>query len=227
MSGQAALGQAVYVDEEGESGKQVLSLPYGYYNETFGFAAAYIHGVVGYPQPQSSMLATAMVGSKGSAMVALIAQDIQVPRTERLFVDPIVQVGFFGDADAYVDGNPKFPTERAGSNSSDEDNFVNGDGWDNFARIKFKYLLPIGHGKDEIISTYVVDRGMLASPATGAESWNPLDSGKSYLELRPFYRWQQIDGDDVDDDFKTNGADLGLYWDNRDFDPNPSRGESL
>jgi len=227
MSGQPALGQAVYVDEEGESGKQVLSLPYAFYNETFGFAGAYIHGVVGYPQPQSALLATAMVGSKGSAMVALIGKDLQVPNTERLFFDPIVQVGFFGDTDAYINGDPNFPGERAGSNNSDEDNFVTGDGWDNFARLKLKYLLPIGHGKDEIISTYVLDRGLLASGESGGETWNPLFSGKTYLELRPFYRWQQIDGDDVDDDIKTNGADLSLFWDNRDFVPNPSRGEGL
>ena len=130
MSGQPALGQAVYVDEDGESGKQVLSLPYAFYNETFGFAGAYIHGVVGYPQPQSALLATAMVGSKGSAMAALIGKDLQVPKTERLFFDPIVQVGFFGDTDAYINGDPNFPGERAGSNNSDEDNFVTGDGWE-------------------------------------------------------------------------------------------------
>jgi hypothetical protein len=93
MSGQPALGQAVYVDEAGESGKQVLSLPYAFYNETFGFAGAYIHGVVGYPQPQSALLATAMVGSKGSAMVALIGKDLQVPKTERFFSTPSCRSG--------------------------------------------------------------------------------------------------------------------------------------
>ena len=46
--GRAAFAQAVFVDEEGRSGKQVLSLPYAFYNETFGFAGAYVYGVTGY-----------------------------------------------------------------------------------------------------------------------------------------------------------------------------------
>jgi outer membrane protein assembly factor BamA len=42
--------------------------------------------------------------------------------------------------------------------------------------------------------------------------------------MRPFYRSQEIDGDDVDETVKTNGLDLSLFWDNRDFDANPSKG---
>jgi outer membrane protein assembly factor BamA len=47
------------------------------------------------------------------------------------------------------------------------------------------------------------------------------------LELRPFYHSQQIDGDDVDDEIKTNGFDVSFFWDNRDFYANPSRGNAL
>ena len=67
-------------------------------------------------------------------------------------------------------------------------------------------------------------------PVTGAaddRAWTPLGGGKTYLELRPFYRSQQIDGDDVDEEITTNGIDLSLYWDNRDFFSNPSQGHSL
>ena len=38
---------------------------------------------------------------------------------------------------------------------------------------------------------------------------------------------QQIDGDDLDTDLKTNGLDLSFFWDNRDFFANPSKGNSL
>jgi outer membrane protein assembly factor BamA len=168
-----------------------------------------------------------MAGSKGSVMGFLVGRDIQMPRVERLFLDPIVQVGYFKDAESYIDGNPDFPDERAGSNDSDEDNFVKGDGWDNFFRMRFKYLLPIGHGRDQIISTYKIDRGILRSGADGGTSVNPLVSGKSYLELRPFYRSQQLDGDDVDETIKTNGLDFSAFWDNRDFYANPSKGFGL
>lgn len=219
--------QSVYVDKDGKSGKKVLSLPYGFYNETFGFAGAYIHGVVGSPQPQSALLATAMVGTKGSAMLALLGKDIRMPGTARLFFDPIASVGYFGDTDAYIDGNPDFPNQRAGANSSNKDNFVSGDGWDNYFRLKFKYLLPIGRGRDSIIDRIELDRGVPVDPSDVSPWWNPFASGKTYLELRPFYRWQQIDSDDLNDNFRTNGLDLGLFWDDRDFAPNPTQGHGL
>jgi hypothetical protein len=227
LTGVSSFGQGVRVGPDGEASKQTLSLPYAFYNENFGFAVGYVHGVVGYPQKQSTLLATVMAGSKGSAMGFLVGRDIQMPRVERLFLDPIVQVGYFKDVESYIDGKPRFRDERAGSNDSDKDNFVEGDGWDNFFRMRFKYLLPIGHGKNQIISTYKIDRGVLKSGADGGTSVNPLVSGKSYLELRPFYRSQQIDGNDVDETIKTNGLDFSAFWDNRDFYANPSKGFGL
>ncbi len=219
--------QGVLVGPDGKTSTQVLSLPYGFYNENFGFAAGYVYGVTGYPQEQSALLTTAIVGSRGSGMLFLLGRDIRMPGTRRLFFDPVASVGYFGENEAYIDGNPKFRNERAGSNDSDEKNFVEGKGWDNFFRLRFKYVLPIGTGKDQVISTFRVDRGLLTSGASGGNCWNPLVSGKTYLELRPFYRWQQIDGDDVDADLKTNGADVSVFWDNRDFFANPSKGFGL
>ena len=223
---QTTFGQGVRVGPDGKFSEQTLKLPYAFYNENFGFAGGFVYGKVGSPQKQALMLASAIVGTKGG-MGFLVGRDIQMPRIERLFFDPIVSVGYFSDNESYVDGNPKFPNERAGSNDSDEDNFVEGDGWDNFFRLNFKYLLPIGHGRDEIITTYKIKDGLLISEPRGGASLNPFKSGRSYLELRPFYRSQEIDGDDVDTTVKTNGLDLSLFWDNRDFAANPSKGFGL
>ncbi|MBW1979709.1 MAG: BamA/TamA family outer membrane protein [Deltaproteobacteria bacterium] len=223
----SAYGQGVRLGPDGKVTQQTLSLPYAFYNESFGFALAYVYALVGYPQKQATMLTTFMAGSKGSAMGFLVGRDLKMPYLERLFLDPVVSVGYFQDAESYVNGKPRFAGQRAGSNDSDEDNFVKGDGWDNFFRMKFKYLLPIGNGKDEIISTYEIDRGLLTSEPTGGTSLNPLASGKTYLELRPFYRSQQLDGKHVDDKTKTSGLDIGFFWDNRDFYANPSQGLGL
>jgi len=183
--------------------ESTLSLPYAFYNESFGFAVGYVYGVVGRPQQQATLLATAIAGSKGSAMGFLVGRDLQMPRVDRLFMDPIVSVGYFKDSEAFIDGNPDFPDQRAGSNDSDADNYVKGNGWDNFFRLEFKYLLPIGNGRDQIIATYKIKDGLLESGATGGTSLNPFKSGKTYLETHPFYRSQQIDGDDVDETTKT------------------------
>jgi len=227
LAASSVYGQGIRVGPNGEFSAQTLSLPYAFYNDSFGFAVGYVHGVVGRPQKQATLLATAMAGTKGSAMGFLVGRDLQMPRVERLFLDPVVSVGYFNDNDAYINGNPDFPDERAGSNDSDKDNFVEGDGWDNFFRLKFKYLLPMGTGRDRIIASYKIKEGLLESGATGGTSLNPLKSGLSYLEMRPFYRSQQIDGDDVDETTKTNGLDFSVFWDNRDFYANPSRGFGL
>jgi len=227
VTAETSFGVGVFVGPDEKAETRKLSLPYGFYNENFGLSVAYIHGTTGYPQKQSSILATAMVGTKGSAMGFLMGQDLRLPWSERLFLDPVVSIGYFKDNDAYINGDPRFPDEDAGSNDSDEDNYIEGDGWDNFFRLKFKYLLPIGHGRDEIISTYVIDRGLMISEGTGGKSLNPLKSGQFFLELRPFYRSQEIDGDHIDEELQTNGLDFSLFWDNRDFPSNPSRGNGL
>jgi hypothetical protein len=222
-----AFGQGIRVGPDGQVVESTLSMPYAFYNENFGFATGYIYGVVGQPQKQATLLATAIAGTKGSAMGVLAGRDLQMPYVDRLFMDPMVSVGFFKDAEAFIDGNPKFPNKRAGSNDSDPDDFIQGDGWDNFFRLRFKYLLPIGHGRDRIIGAFHIKDGLLVSGAAGGDSLNPIESGRSYLELRPFYRWLQIDGDDFKTDLKTNGLDLSFFWDNRDFYANPSRGFGL
>jgi len=227
LTASSAYGQGIRVGPNGEFSSQTLSLPYAFYNDSFGFAVGYVHGVVGRPQKQATLLATAMAGTKGSAMGFLVGRDLQLPRIERLFLDPIISVGYFKDNDAYINGNSDFSDERAGSNDSDKDNFVEGDGWDNFFRLRLKYLLPMGGGREQIIATYKIKDGLLESGGTGGTSLNPLTSGRSYLELRPFYRSQQIDGEDVDETVKTNGLDFSVFWDNRDFYANPSRGFGL
>lgn len=145
-------------------------MPYAFYNENFGFAGAYAYAVSGWPQKQSAIIATAMAGTKGLALGFMMEKDLRIPHTRRLYLDAMAQEGYFQDNDIYVKGNPDFPNERAGSNDSDEDDYVTSDGMDNFFRLRFKYLLPIGHGRDLIISTQVVDRGLLVDGATGGES---------------------------------------------------------
>ncbi len=228
-----ALPALVYASEEEikstdtKKEHQVLQLPYAFYNESMGASVGYVYGAVGYPQKQSSMVATIMAGSTGSGMGFFMANDLRLPWNKRLFFDPIMSIGYFQDAEAYLDSNPSYAYQRSGSNDSDENDFVAGDGWDNFFRVKIKYLIPIGNGKNEITTQYVLEDGILVSGATGGQSLNPLKSGRTFFELRPFYRSQQLEGKDVDNTIKTNGLDFALFWDNRDYYLNPTYGNSL
>ncbi len=121
----------------------VLSVPFAFHNENFGAAVGYAYGAVGYPERQSALIGSAVAGSQGSGMGFILGQDLRLPKLDRLFIDPVASVGYFSDVDRYVDGDPSFPNERAGSNDSDEDDFVNGDGFDNFFRVKIQ--IPSSH----------------------------------------------------------------------------------
>lgn len=205
-----------------------INLPYAFSNSTFGVSIGYIYGVSGYPQKQSAVLGTAMVGSTGSAMLLLMGKDIRVFGLKRLHVDPVLSIGYFSEFDTYIDGNPDFPNQRAGSNNSDVENNIQGKGWDNLFRLRFNFLLPIGYGKDHVTKEYKLEDGLLKSGASGGESWNPFSSGKTYIEISPFFRSITIESDDIEDtDIKTNGIDLALRWDNRDYPANPSKGHGL
>jgi hypothetical protein len=204
-----------------------LQIPYAFYNEDFGWSAGYVYGLMGWPQRNATTLATLIGGTNDTLSVYLFARNIQTPFWERLFLDPDFSVGTFGTIESYSNGNPDFPDERAGSNDSHEDNFVDGDGDDYFFRLKLKYLLPIGHGRDDIIRAYGLDQGLLVTGATGGTSWNPLVSGRTYLEAKPFYRKQKINGDYVEVDSKTNGVEFSVFHDNADFPNNPTTGSAL
>jgi hypothetical protein len=227
----SCLGNAHGQNTSGSADKEFevkkLEVPYAFYNADFGASVGYVYGLTGWPQRQATTLATLIGGTNDTIALYFLARNVQPPFFDRLFLDPDFSVGTFGTIESYADGNPNFPDERAGSNDSDEDNFVDGDGDDYLFRLKFKYLLPIGHGRDQIIPTPELDRGLLVSSATGGTSWNPLVSGRTYLEMKPFYRRQEIKGDYVDIDTKTNGIEFSLFHDNADFASNPSAGNAL
>ncbi len=152
---------AVAGAEQAETEPETLFLPFPFFNENFGAAAGVVYGINRFPEKQSRLVATAFGGSRGSGMVFFAGSDIRLPWLNRLFIDPVFSVGYFRDTESYISGNPRFSGERAGSNTSDQQNFISGDGFDNFARARFKYLLPLGHGRDNVIPEYALDRGIL------------------------------------------------------------------
>jgi hypothetical protein len=204
-----------------------LKLPYTFYNDSFGAAVGFVYGLTGYPQPQSTVLVTAIAGSNSAFAFYLLSRDIRMPYTERFFFDTDLAVSHFGTTQSYINGNPDFLNERAGSNGSDKDNYVEGSGDDNLARVTFKYLLPIGSGCDLPVSQPVLERGLPAEGTGGGISWNPLQSGRTFFEVKPYWREQTIDSDYGTFNQKTNGAAFSIYRDNTDFPRNPSQGSAV
>ncbi len=221
-----AWSQSIAIEKDGTFEAQTVLLPYAFYNENLklGVGAALVTN--GWLQEQMALIAAGFVTTNGSRSAFLLGRDTAFPVLDRLFLDSRLSFGSFDEFESYVDGNPDFPNERAGSNDSHEDNFVRTQGDDNYVQLTFKYLLPIGHGRDTTINTYVVEEGLLRDGATRSGRWNPLKSGRSYVEIEPFFRKQDLDGDEGDAELETNGIRFALRYDNTDFSTNPSQGTS-
>ena len=224
-----AYGQGVTVQKDGTFKPGELALPYAFYNQNFGAAAGAVYGASGWPQKQATLLGTVIAGSNNAFAFIGLARDVQVPLffTNRLFVDADLVFSSYGTIYNYSQGNPAYPRQQAGSNNSSDNNYLRGPGYDDIARVKFRYVLPIGNAENEPISTYVVDQGLLVSGAQGGSSWNPFVSGKTYLDVRPFWRDQTVRSKFDHLDSSTNGADFSIVHDNTDFPRNPSVGSYL
>ncbi len=225
------IAQNVYVDEDQTtSAPSSFILPYVYSSDQTDLAFG-LGGVRrGFLQPQGVSAGGIQATSNGSYGLFLAAMNYQMPFAERWFLDPLLTVNRFTALRSYQDISPQTGNDRSGSNGSAEGDYIEHKGWDVYMEFRTKWLLPIGHGRDDILHTYHLRNGLLPDDkdVTGGVAFNPLVSGRSYVTLTPFYRSQQFDKDS--DDIllsSSNGIQLGLLWNNKDFEASPSKGEKI
>ncbi|MEH6579646.1 MAG: BamA/TamA family outer membrane protein [Amphritea sp.] len=210
--------------EDEERKPHLRIIPFAFYNDSTELAISAAVIAAGYYQPQLAIVGNAFTSSNGTSSGFLLAKDLQLHN--RLFLDTKLLAGDFGEIDSYQDGNPAFPNERAGSNDSHKENFINAEGTDNFYRLNFRYVLPTGDGAKGPIHKYVVDRRGLLVPGyeSGGREWNPFTSGRLIAEIEFFYRKQELDNVSNQFDPETLGATFAFEYDNSDFYKNPSKG---
>ncbi len=198
-------------------------LPYAFYTKSLGLTFGVGAGKTAFPQEQASLMGTLAFGTKGTYFFAGGVTDLRIPGTRRLFVDVMASSGYYVDDILYINGNSDFGGERAGLNDSDQENFIEETLWDSWAEFRFFYLLPFGDGADQVVNTYVIDRGILTAGATGGSSWNPLNSGRMYLRVTPAWRNKTLDMEhNITGD--TLNLKVGVEYNNFDFPFNPTKG---
>jgi hypothetical protein len=208
--------------------ENILTIPYAFYNESIELAAAVAITASGYIQPQTAIVLNAFQSTNSTSNLFFAMVDYQTPFLERLFVDGQFMYADWGETESYQSGNPDFPDEVAGGNGSDKDNYILAEGSDIHTRLKFKYLLPIGHGAGNPVHTFATQDGLLVEGyEAGGDTWNPLTSGRTTLEIEPFYREQDFD-DEFNNNFSnvTSGAKFTARYDNTDWYNNPSYGSN-
>lgn len=211
-------------NEEGPEKSQTIALPYAFSSKTLGLGIGLGTTFGPRSQPQSTYYGTAYVTDNGSWIGLIGGHNLIFRNLQRLSFRPYMS--FSQDTQLRIYGgynNPAEPAERAGSNDSDPDNYLEADAKQAILNLEIRYTLPWGHFRESSIHTYVTRNGILQEHPSGATSINPLTSGQSIILLKPYYRKIFTDVEKLE----TLYFKLGFEHDNRDFVPNPHRGYKL
>ncbi len=212
-------GKTADTTEEQETKVRVSGLPFALYSEIFGWATGGFLAVRGMSQRNMSLYMGGLISTNGTKYGFLQLREFYLPFYPRLYIAPDILGGYFGVLKVYKDPPALMPVPgkpRAGSNDSDEKNYMEVSGYDQWYELKFRFLLPIGHGQSQIHFTPKFKNGILMSGEMGGTDWNPLVSGRTFIDIKPFYRKRVA--------FATNGVDFSLTRENTDYPVNPTRG---
>lgn len=222
-----AAGQSIIRDINGPETPEPKSvwMPFAFYSDATGFSLGVGGATTGTYQPQLFFGAATFVSANGSTGFYFMNDNLRLGDS-RFFLDSMIGITRFADTQEYVDGNPNFPNEQAGSNNSSPDDFVDSETYTVSGEFPLKYVLPIGSGRSDPIAHYVTEHGMFKEGAQGGDAFNPFTSGRTYLILTPFVMNRELHTDTpvAQTTYNTNGVRLAMEWLNVDFPLNPSRG---
>jgi hypothetical protein len=206
--------------------KETLVLPYAFPSESMGFSAGVGGLAKGFGQDQ--LLVAAAGWASVDEALGLVAGlwDYQLPIGQRLFFTTFGSIGHYPRLRAFSEVPRTTDPKRAGANDSDENDFIEEEGDDNWWDVKLEYVLPIGSMKHSSMAEYQLKNGLLTSGASGGGPWNPLEGGVSVLVLRQFNRHQEFNTASGTIEGTIHPVEFGLLYNNTDFFSNPSRGSS-
>ncbi len=201
-----------------------LIMPYAFSSESMGFTAGVGGGMKGYGQEQLLLGATAFGSSDGAAALFLGMWDFRPSFANRFFFSAQGMVGHYPKNRAYTNNRFQPDTIRAGSNDSNENDYAEDSGYDNWTDFKIEYVVPWGSATNTSMQHYTLKRGLLQSAPVGGDTWNPMKHGVTTLLLRQYNRYRSFEFHSGDKDATIHPVQLAVSYNNTDFPGNPSKG---
>lgn len=164
-------------------------VPFGFVSDSIGNSIGAAGLLKGVGQPQAALLGAGFVSDKGSYVTYLGGYNYQL--SERWLVDADAYLAQFKDYNYYLG--------PATSNASDFDDYIETDGRESRLQAKFRYVLPLGLGKENAAQAGYVPRREI----TGMTPW---DSGVTTMGIAPFYKTRKLDDISYDEPESTWGA---------------------
>jgi hypothetical protein len=225
----ASVKFSVVRKENPRTGQETLILPFAFPSESMGTTIGVGGLARGFGQKQL-LFGGAAWGSVDEAKGGVLGMwDFRIPAARRLYFTAYGSIGEYPRQRAYTEVPRRISGSQpppSGSNDSDQDNYVQDDGTDNWYELKLEYVLPMGSMADSGAAEYVLENGILKSGASGGDTWNPLESGVSVLLLGNSGRYQEFRTEEATFSGDAFPWTLGYLYNNTDFFSNPTYGSS-
>jgi len=203
--------------------RDIVGIPIIFSSEDWGLALGGAGVVKGLIQPQMTLFGMVIGSSNKSRLGFLGLYNISPPGFDQWLIDVSAYDATQTNNRFFLPGNPEFAMEQAASNDSSLNNFIRDGVRDRRYQADLKYTVPIGAGKDGALAAML--RKHRGDNSTG--NWNPLTSGVTTLELRPFFFSQSLDHlQPASESEDSAGVRVKLEYDNRNSVTLPTRGSN-
>lgn len=218
-----------------------IALPYAFSSDSMGLTGGVVGIFNGYTQPQMTIIATAFRGESlsveknyaseapqeehaNSQGFALAVYGYRPEFLDRMFISLYGSYAYYPNQKLYLNSsNDSIRTHPDDPNAGSSISPLKTQGFNNWAYINFRYILPWGELEHNPLTTYKLNRGV---PINRDNYGNglPFVTGRSIVEIRPFVTNWTADRFIQEPNWKTNGIKLTFQHDNTDYINNPSRG---
>lgn len=215
-----------------------IALPYLFSSESMGLTVGVGAIANGYIQAQMTTFATVFLGEKqevqkinanGSKSEKAQAKGISFGVngyrpffSNRLFISGLGLYSYFPNQKLYLDGSND-SVKNLDLKDLTSTSPLQTQGYNNWAKIDFNYVLPLGESKDRVLPILKMNRGV---PVNREDKGGgiPFVTGQTIINTQIFYTKWTADKLTPEPEYNTNGLRLALLHDNTDYPSNPSRG---